>query len=308
MSGKYRVVLFLVASLLTAHLSSGAELDEVKAKYAEASYEAALQALDKLEPAVGRTPEAHQYRALCLLALGRSADAQQAIEAVITAAPSLIPSSEEFPPRFIALFTETRRRVLPLVVAKTFADAREGFKTSKNDEALTQFQKVLALLTDPMLAGAANMEDTRTLASGYVDLLRGRLATPASPTAARTSAPGPGGTVGPAAPGSVASGSPTSRVPAPPVVVQSVAVRQDLPRWIAPDRAAAAREWTGSVKVLVGADGRVKSASMERRMHPAYESLLIAATRNWLYRPATTDGQPVASERVIEIRLKPSTP
>ena len=285
-----RIVCALFFGLSLAPASAwSAELDAVKALYAEASYEAALQALDRLPATEIRAPEAQQYRVLCLLALGKTTEAQRAAEALIAATPTDIPSAEEFPPRFMGLFNETRRRMLPAIVTRAFDEARELYKTNKAAEASAQFERVLALSADPMFANSTEIDTMRTLASGFVELLRGQAAVHAA--AAKPATP-------PAA-------------AAPPVakaLVASVAIRQNLPPWVAPDRLAASREWSGSVKVVIGTDGRVKSASMIRRMHPSYEQVLLAATRNWLYKPATMGGQPVESERVLEVQLKPSTP
>ena len=267
-----------------------AELDGVKALYAEASYEAALQALDRLPAAEAAAPEAQQYRVLCLLALGRNVDAQRAAETLIASAPTVIPSAEEFPPRFMSLFTDTRRRILPAIVTRTFAEAKDLYKAKKPAEAATLFDKVLTLTADPLFGNSAEIDTIRTLASGFVELLRGQaVVSAAAAKAAETSR---------------AATAP----PAAKVLVASAAIRQDLPAWVAPDRFAASREWNGSVKVIIGTDGRVKSAAMIRRMHPSYEQVLLAATRNWLYKPATMGGEPVESERVLEVQLKPSAP
>jgi hypothetical protein len=64
-------------------------------------------------------------------------------------------------------------------------------------------------------------------------------------------------------------------------------------------------EMKGAVRVTIGKDGKVKLATMVTPIHPAYDSQVLAATRDWLYDPATLDGQPVESERLIELRVQP---
>src|SRR5207344_1137999 len=72
----------LTLSLAVAHAQSSSSVQDAKAFYDSASFDEALTILDRL----ARTqPEAdvedvQRYRALCLLALNRTADAQTAIE------------------------------------------------------------------------------------------------------------------------------------------------------------------------------------------------------------------------------------
>ena len=102
------------------------------------SLDAALAALEGLPASEAGAAEAQQYRVLCLLALGRTVDAQRAAEVLVEAAPTVIPSAEEFPPRFITLFTDTRRRLLPEIVSRVFADARNLYKENKRSVSCTQ--------------------------------------------------------------------------------------------------------------------------------------------------------------------------
>ena len=77
-----------------------------------------------------------------------------------------------------------------------------------------------------------------------------------------------------------------------------------MPRW-EPPAAFATIEYKGSIRIIVGVDGKVKSAVVEQRSHPAYDARLIAATANWLYKPATRNGEPIESERIIPVHLLP---
>ena len=73
----------LVAIVLaTTSITAGQVIDtlvKAKALYAEASYDEALAVLKGDEGA-----EAYQYRALCFIALGKTQDAERAIESMIT--------------------------------------------------------------------------------------------------------------------------------------------------------------------------------------------------------------------------------
>jgi TonB family protein len=63
--------------------------------------------------------------------------------------------------------------------------------------------------------------------------------------------------------------------------------------------------FTGAVRLSLDAAGKVTSAVMDPSVYPPYDRLVLNAARNWTYRPATQDGKPVASERRVEIVLKP---
>ena len=73
--------------VLSAASSAAAQATEVdfKALYAAAEYDKALEVVGSLD-----TLEAQQYKALCLLALGRTADAGAAIESLVNASPTFI--------------------------------------------------------------------------------------------------------------------------------------------------------------------------------------------------------------------------
>ena len=61
------------------------------------------------------------------------------------------------------------------------------------------------------------------------------------------------------------------------------------------------------MKVTIDANGNVTAATMSPSVYPPYDRLILTAAREWTYRPATLDGQPVASERLVEIVLRPRT-
>ena len=44
---------------------------------------------------------------------------------------------------------------------------------------------------------------------------------------------------------------------------------------------------------------------MDPSVYPPYDRLILAAAREWTYRPATQNGEPVASQRKVEIVLRP---
>ena len=102
----------LFAGLVVAVTISGTQawaadpaLDQAKTLYAAASFEDALAAIGRVEPAQGSEPEVLLYKALCLLALGRPQEAAVATRSLINGAPQFSPNIGDLPPRFQTLWT-----------------------------------------------------------------------------------------------------------------------------------------------------------------------------------------------------------
>jgi hypothetical protein len=251
---------------------------EAKTLYAAASYDDALVALAGLD-----TAEAHEYRALCLLALARPREAEQAAEAMIEADPRYAVAADERPPRFVKLVADTRRRVMPALIRTRFAAAREQYQANNLAASREQFAVVLALADAPDVTDLPELADLRLLAKAFSDLM----------SAVESAVPSN-------APAATADGG---RRPLPlPTVTQPEPVRQQLPPAPATIRALG-RVFTGALKLEIGADGRVKTAAIERSVHQLYDPVLLTAAHQWLYKPATVNGKPVESERVVQVRL-----
>jgi TonB family protein len=277
---------------LHARVSAQGPLAEARALYAAAAYEDALSALGKIDAANGDRGEAEQYRALCLIALGRTADAERAIERVVSADPLFVPRSADVSPRILAMFTDVRRRVLPEIARRAYLDGRSAYQAKDFASASRQFDQVMRVLEQPGLETAAGMDDLRILVSGFVDLTRAATENPSHA----------GDDADPARPASAPDSQPAGAAEAytAPVILQ-----QELPPWNPPTAAIAARGYAGAVKVLIGADGRVHEASIVKSVHPLYDAHVLQAARRWMYQPATRLGQATAAEKVVEIRLTP---
>lgn len=284
------LVTMLVAGL-GAPVFAQEPLAEARALYAAAAYEDALSALSKLDASTGVRGEAEQYRAFCLIALGRTADAERAIEAVVSADPLFVPRAADVSPRILAMFTDVRRRILPDVARRTYVDGRRAFQSKDFAAATRQFSQVMRLMDEAGPESAATMEDLRLLVTGFVDLTRA--ATESASPVDDGPAPAP-------------STEPRAQPNAPAdVFTAPVAVHQELPPWNPPTAAIAARSYAGAVKILIGPDGRVHDATVVKPMHPLYDALVLQATRRWVYRPAMRLGEPTSAEKVVEIRLAP---
>ena len=282
----------LVALLLAPQLAlpSAAQsfLDEAKRYYDAAAYEDALTALSKVERSSGsQIVQVEQYRAFCFIALGRAADAQQAVAALVDADPLYVPSAS---PRVLSVVSDIRRNVLPSVARRLLDNGRNAFAQKNFDEARESFQLLLRVLDDPAMQGRPEIQDLRILAEGFAALMD---ATPV-PTP-------PAGGVEAA---DTTAAKTTEPVPPVSVIVPPVVIREVLPPWLPPDQLTAKFEYSGTLRITIGVDGRVKSAIMLDRSHAAYDLRLLEAARSWVYKPATRDGEPVEYDKRLEIQLR----
>jgi TonB family protein len=271
--------LSLILCLSTSAAAQGAEAD-YKSLYAAAEYDKALAVVTSLN-----SLEAQQYEALCLLALGRQADASTAIEELVTASPTFTPSSEDAPPRFVDLVTKIRSKMLPVIARKVFAEGRQRFTEKQPEEAVKRFTLVLTLLADPAFSDASARQDLETLAKGFIDLASAAPVAKAEP-------------VEPPPPAQLPPPQPV----APPKVTQPVALVQTVP----PMPTDVAARATGDLVLVVQIDvtGRVTGTAVRQSTHPRYDRIVATAAREWRYAPATRNGVPIPSEQVVTIQLK----
>jgi hypothetical protein len=297
------------ALLLTCAIPASvraAEGDSIAAArdlYSAAAYEDALGVLDRIRAGGQASSDVRaidQYRALCLLALGRTGDAEQAIQALIVADPMFQPPAD-VSPRVRAAFVEVRRRVLPQIVEDRYAGAKAAFDRKDFAAAQGGFKQVLQFLADPDLAGAAAqppLSDLKTLAAGFRDLSASALPPPplpATPTPAPIAAPPPA-PVAAAKPLPPAVYGPDDAAVLPPVVI-----RQDLPTF---DYQLLVPPPAGALELVIDERGVVESATMRKSIYPRYDAKLVEATRSWVYRPAMLDGVPVKYRKIVNVSVK----
>jgi len=296
MTMKSLLLLTLVASISSASIAFAADepLSDAKALFAAASFDGALAALDRLDSANAAQPEALEYKALCLLALGRPADAQKITETLVTTVPTFAPADADLSPKFLQLLTETRRRIVPTIARRLFADARDQYRSKNTADAKRVFEEVMTLAGDRVWRDTAEAEDLRTLASGFLELLDGAAAP--APKAAAEPPPPAAPPVVPPSPAAVAAALGQLEAPVP--------IRQTMPKWIAPDRVSAMRTFHGTIKVRIGVDGHVVDAMIATPTHPDYDKLLLDVARTWLYKPALRNGQPIEVEKVVDFNLQ----
>jgi len=289
---------YTLAILLLSSASAAAQdsLDPVRSLYASAEYEEALAAIGRLKSNadLGGAPEIDRYRALCLIALGRSAEADQAIETTVALDPFYLPTSSEASPRVRAAFSAVRQRVLPNVVRSLYASAKASYDRKAFADAADALDKTVRVIDN--LEGGRNAElvDLRTLASGFLDLSRAEVAKALVPPP-----PAP-------APAPAVVEPPAVLVPAPPLPFSNVvAQRQDLPQLPFSIAMTKGQQYRGTVEVEINAAGNVVGAKVIQSVHVLYDPLLLVAARDWKYVPARIDGRPMAVRKRVEIVLKP---
>jgi hypothetical protein len=182
-------------------------VDRVKGLYESAAYDDALATIDRIGtlPAAGGPSESAvllRYRALCLLALDRSPEAEGAVEQLLLQDPVYFADPNDTSPRFVTVLDRTRNRVLPQLAQKQYDDAKRNYDQRRLQEAASGFARVIAMLDNPTLDRSAlgASRDLRTLAAGFLELSRAGAQQPppqvadrppASREPARTGAPAP---------------------------------------------------------------------------------------------------------------------
>jgi TonB family protein len=298
MTGLHGVLLIALLTTGVAQPSESDRLDAVRQLYASADYESALAALERL-PATG-TPaavvEMQRYRALCLIALARTADAEQIIEQIVRIDPSYQPDEQEAP-RIRAAFASVRSRVLPLVARAHYADAKAAYERRDFEAAASAFERTIAVI-DTVESDDPALVDLRTLARGFVDLSRSAVAAAAPAPASQPAAPVE--TPPPPTP------EPDSKSDATDTATGPVILDQTLPPWNpAWFGAQFQSEFRGAVEVTIDDHGAVTAARILEPVHPAYDPQLLDAATRWRYQPARRGSQPVVSVKRVDIVLRP---
>jgi tetratricopeptide (TPR) repeat protein len=287
-----------LALLFTAPLRGQERLLTAHELYSAASYDEALAVLSRLDTPATQGADrmaVNQYRALCLLALGRANEAERAIEAVVAADPLYRPADADASPRLRSVFATVRQRVLPELVLQQYSYAKAAYDRQEFAIAAASFDRVVTVLADPDLRLAAArppLSDLRTLATGFRDL------------SAKAAEPMP-------APRKLEE-TPLPMAPVPPSrkpfytgndgdVTPPVAIRQTLPAF--PRDLLATRG--GMLEVLINEDGQVETATMRTPINPRYDAMVIGAAKAWRYQPGMLGGVPVKYRKVINISVKP---
>ncbi|MGE5813243.1 MAG: energy transducer TonB [Acidobacteriota bacterium] len=293
-----RTSIAIVVFVLGAAVPLAAQQDPLSSArelYASARYDEALATLNSLrgsedvavKPAEVRAVE--QVRSLCLLALGRASEAQEAIAAVVSVDPFFQPGESDAAPRVRAAFQDVRRRMLPDIATERYTRAKASYDRKDYASASDQFRQVITLLQDPDMQG--RLPDLRTLSTGFLELSEA-----AVKAAEPEKAPEP--VTPPPAPLRLA---PKVYSADDPDVTAPLSIRQDVPK--VPMAIINQVRDRGIIEVVIDELGRVESAAIRSSIHPNYDSMLLAAAADWKYRAATVNGQPVKFRKRIQISV-----
>ena len=293
------VVLALVVAAPPAR-AAAPDLAEVRELYASASYEEALAAIDTLE-APNQIEAVEQLRALCLLGLGRTKEAERSLERIVVSKP-LYAIPEDASPRLVSLFKEVRKRSLPTAARELYARAKTSYDSKQYGAAATGFGEVVAIAKHPDAAAqGAALEDLRQLAEGFKTLSESAVAAEKAAAdakaAAAAAAARPASPPAPVAPALYSSRDAGVQAP--------VAIERRLPAWKPGNSIVAQRSFRGTLEVIINDQGVVEWAGMSKPTLENYDQELLNLTKSWRFRPATKDGAAVRYQLAIEILLTP---
>jgi TonB family protein len=342
------VLASLTFGLASAGAQSGSPLEKAKTLYDSAAFDEALTLLNNLDRTQPETDveEVQRYRALCLLALNRTAEAQTAIEVVFSRDPLYKLSEGDAPPRMRAAFNDVRRRLLPKMTEQLYAAAKQSFDRKEYVLAATQFQDLLTFLEDADAKQLPSLKELRTLAAGFHDLSVSaapvgvaKAPPPTAPAPAAQAAPVQAPPVqiggGKSAPIQPAAGKTTPvqiapvQIPAGQTGASERAVNQPAAGQAGAGQAPGGvlqppvivkqqmplwlgakelvpRGAKGMLRLIIDEQGNVEEARVVQSIHAVYDALLLSAARTWKYEPARLDGQPVRFVKMIEVVLRPS--
>jgi tetratricopeptide (TPR) repeat protein len=298
------LILSLVSSALLAQGGGGAPpiqagidagsnaVATAKALYESASYEAALELLSAVDEP-DALEQIEMYRALCLLALGRTEEAERSLARIVLRKPLYKLEDSETPPRLVALFKDVRKRTLPAAARELYVQAKASFDMKRFGEATAELKDLLSVLAD---AGVPDddegLADLKMLAEGFLSLSNAE-------GAARIVSPQPG-----KAPAG-STGAPTVYSALDVDVSPPVELERKFPVWNPPDSVTRNTTFQGLLEVVIDERGTVESAVLKRSVYASYNALLLASTRLWRFQPATRNGIAVKFRKEFQIVLNP---
>ena len=313
--------------------ASTTDLEAVRALYAAADYDGALRLLAGAGSG-DDVVQVEEYRALCLLALGRTLEAERSVERIFSKKPLYTVEPAQVSPRMIALVSQVRHRMVPALARNLYDAARRNFEQKEYAAAVAQLTDMMAMI-DAAGSAAPGLNDLKVLGEGFLELAEGQLA------AATAAPPGSGSPQPLGAPGVLRTGvysdflriadeqSAAARAamvgsngsdPNSPILLRPdiysdvdriqppVPLQRDVPRWTPPDASARQTTHRGHVEIVVDESGAVESVAVAESVHASYDASLLEAARKWRYRPATRNGHPVRYRLLTEVVLRPAQP
>lgn len=264
------LILILSLSLQQAPAAAPREDPFARARvlYDAASYEEALSLLITIEDDSNRE-QVEEYRALCLLALGRTGEAERALERIVRRTPLYTIEVGDVSPRLVLLFREVRERLLPAVARNLYSRANASFEGARYTLARAQLQELVTLLStvEPAVGDKSAMLDLRQRAETLLLAL---------------------------APEKVYGASDQT-------VSGPIEMSRPTPSFVEVGREGRTGIYQGLIEVVIDETGRVRSATIRRSITPQYDEALLASTKAWRFHPAMFRGVPVSYRKTFEI-------
>jgi tetratricopeptide (TPR) repeat protein len=298
------VALWALAGAPQTTATPAPDLAAARALYAAGNYEDALSRLPAT-PGDETVGEVDEYKALCLLALGRSAEAQHSLEDLVTRQPLFKMSDTDISPRLVTMFHDTRKRLLPSTARDLYAKAKTDYEQEHYATSSAEFKVLLTLLADEDLADATStVADLKMLAEGFAKLADANAVAAAKAAPPPTAPTTPPDSASAAPPAPMTDSGPRIYTESDTSVIPPVAISAPYPTW-RPPASAFNHEYHGLLRIVIDASGHVESAVMVVTVHVAYDPLLLAAAKDWTFKPAQLNGENVRYQRQIAVSLSP---
>ena len=178
-------------------------LSAAKELYASAAFEDALSILSRLNGGVSDAPEIarqiDEYRAFCLYALGRTAEAESVVESIIRKEPLTRLDAADASPRLEMMFTTVRKRLLPSLIRERFQAVRAVLGKKDFTSAEPHLAEARLMIAEAENLGVKDdgLADLAVLVDGLLQVIRSTAEEPQSSPARTASAgsdgPCPGG-------------------------------------------------------------------------------------------------------------------
>lgn len=284
----------------TPCLAQGTSLAAARELYVAAEYTNALNMLTALAGTNTSKTDLQTidlYRALCLLALGNTVEANKVIESMLMIDPLYRPDTTDLPPRMRSAFSDARKRMLPGLVQQRYVVARAAYEAKNYAAAALGFQVVLTGLSDPDLGSAGTqppLSDLKVLASGFHDLAAKAVLPVETPTEPPPLAP------------------PLPPTPAAPIVYSAedgnVVPPQTVRQVVPPFPGRVLLSGVATIDIVINETGSVDSARTITSLNPQYDRMALNAARTWQYKPATLNGTPVKYRKRLQLTVVPDGP
>ena len=321
-----RTIVIVGALLIAAGaaLSGQDLLSAAKDQYASAAYEDALTTLSRLDgevaPDVAR--QADEYRAFCLYALGRNREAESVAESLIRKGPLVRLEAADASPRLESMFSDVRKRLLPSLIRERYRVARAAVDQKSFSAAEPSLADARRMIAEAERLGVKDdgLADLSVLVDGFLQLIKSnadqRAASQQTPAAVVPNAPAavPGRPAAPSpssvraeAPAPAAAGATKAAAVVPQVysavdegITPPVVIEQKMPPMnMEMQRVAKTIKARGMLDLVIDESGRVVDATVRQSMNSAIDALVVRAARNWKYRPALKDGEPVRYAKTL---------